>query len=62
MIKLVILFVLIFMLAGCGKVDRMVAGWTGDATSTCKHGVEYLQFTSGATIAYNPDGSVRTCQ
>ena len=47
-------------LAGCGVWDRGVAGVTGIA-HTCVDGVMYLQFTSGASVAYSPDGKIRTC-
>lgn len=46
---------------GCGAVDRSLAKFTGDATETCHDGVMYLQFTSGASVAYNKDGTVKTC-
>ena len=49
------------ILTGCGWVDRKKAAFTGDATKTCLDGVLYLQFTSGATVAYTPDGKVKTC-
>lgn len=49
------------MLTGCGWFDRKMAAVTGDATKTCVDGVLYLQFTSGATVAYTTDGKVKTC-
>jgi hypothetical protein len=48
-------------LTGCGAWDRGVASVTGIA-HTCVDGVMYLQFTSGASVAYLPDGKVRTCK
>ena len=48
-------------LTGCGWFDRKVASLTGGATKTCVDGVEYLQFTSGASVAYTPDGKIKTC-
>lgn len=48
------------ILSGCGKVDRLVASATGTAES-CVDGVTYIQFTSGVTVKYRPDGSVATC-
>lgn len=51
----------ILALSGCGYIDRKLAGYTGDGTRTCVDGVLYLQFTSGASVAYNPDGSIKTC-
>lgn len=47
-------------LSGCGKFDRVAASVTGSAES-CVDGVAYLQFTSGVTVKYRPDGSVATC-
>lgn len=60
MIK-VITILAILTLTGCGKVDRFVAGWTGDASETCHGNVMYLQFTSGASVKYNTDGTVAKC-
>lgn len=48
-------------LTGCGWLDRNLASVTGQATKSCIDGVLYLQFTSGATVAYTPDGKVKTC-
>lgn len=50
------------LLTGCGWVDRQVASVTGGATETCVGGVLYLQFTSGASVAYNPDGTIKQCK
>lgn len=48
------------MLTGCGWFDRATATATGYARM-CVDGVEYLQFTSGATVAYTRDGKVKAC-
>ena len=48
-------------LTGCGWVDRTTATATGYARA-CVDGVEYLQFTSGATVAYTSDGKVKVCR
>lgn len=53
--------VLLLILAGCGSVDRSIAKLTGSA-ETCIDGVRYIQFTSGVTVKYTPDGKVATCQ
>ncbi len=50
----------ISMLSGCGQVDRHVAQWTGHSKH-CVEGVKYIQFTNGATVMYNIDGSIVTC-
>lgn len=49
------------LLSGCGNLNRAAANLTGNSSS-CVGGVEYLQFPSGVTVAYNPDGTVKTCQ
>lgn len=59
--KALAIVAVILSLAGCGKVDRSIASLTGFARS-CVDGVLYYQFTSGVTVAYSPDGKVRTCQ
>ena len=48
------------LLTGCGWFDRVAATATGYAR-VCVDGVEYLQFTSGATVAYTRDGKVKAC-
>jgi hypothetical protein len=48
-------------LTGCGWFERATATATG-YSRMCVDGVEYLQFTSGSTVAYTPDGKVRTCK
>lgn len=48
-------------LSGCGAWDRTVASVTGMAES-CHDGVQYLQFASGVTVKYNPDGTVVKCK
>ena len=57
------LFVLLaLMLSGCGKLDRLFVAITGDASETCHDGVTYLQFTSGASVKYNADGTIAKCK
>ena len=48
------------LLTGCGWADRVAATATGYAR-VCVDNVEYIQFTSGATVAYTPDGKIKTC-
>lgn len=50
------------IMSGCGAFDRMKAKFTGDAVEVCMQGVIYYQFTSGSAVAYNPDGSLKTCK
>lgn len=59
--KIFLTFALILSLSGCGAIDRSLASLTGDASKTCVDGVEYLQFTSGVSVAYTKDGRVKTC-
>jgi hypothetical protein len=47
-------------LSGCGWFDRQIASATG-VSKSCVDGVEYLQFSSGASVAYTTDGKVKTC-
>ena len=56
----IVIIVVSLSLAGCGAADRFGATVTGHSRS-CVGGVEYLQFTSGVTVAYNPDGTVKKC-
>ena len=48
------------LMTGCGWFDRVAATATG-YSRVCVDGVEYLQFTSGAAVAYTRDGKVKTC-
>ena len=59
--KTIIIFVIALSVTACGWFDRKLAAMTGDATASCIGGVEYLQFTSGATVAYTQDGKIKTC-
>ena len=54
------ILLLTVLLTGCGWFDRVAATATGYAR-VCVDGVEYLQFTSGSTVAYTRDGKVKTC-
>ena len=47
-------------ITGCGRIDRAVASLQGSAES-CVSGVVYLQFTSGVTVKYLPNGKIATC-
>jgi hypothetical protein len=59
--KTFVLFLAAAALSGCGWFDRKVtANLTGHSVS-CVDGVRYLQFASGVTVQYGPDGRVRTC-
>lgn len=56
----ILLLLAVTALSGCGWFDRATATATGYAR-VCVDGVEYLQFTSGTTVAYSSDGKVKTC-
>jgi uncharacterized protein YceK len=59
--KILIIALFVLTLSGCGVVERFFAGVTGGGTATCFRGVTYVQFTSGASVAYNTNGSVMLC-
>jgi hypothetical protein len=59
--KIVISVFFAIALAGCGAWDRSIASVTG-ISRTCVDGVLYLQFTSGASVAYDADGKVKECK
>lgn len=62
MTKTILILSSVLVLSGCGWFDRKMASVTGGATKTCMDGVLYYQFTSGAAVAYNQDGTVKTCK
>lgn len=45
---------------GCGVVDRWSAAASGSSTLCVDH-VNYIQFTSGASVKYTSDGKISTC-
>lgn len=52
---------IVLCLGGCGKVDQLVAHYTG-YQKICIEGVSYLQFTSGATAQLDINGKVVGCK
>jgi hypothetical protein len=56
----VLLLAMMFMANSCGSCSRGIANLTG-YDKICIDGVEYLQFPSGVTPAYFPDGRIKTC-
>ena len=60
-ILVILLVMLIMVLSGCGLFERGLAKTKG-FSRMCVDGVEYLQFSSGATVAYNPNGTIKTCR
>lgn len=59
--RIIAVGVVLLVAAGCGRLDRKIAGLTGKGAEVCVDGVLYLQFTSGVTVKYKPDGTVATC-
>lgn len=59
--KTIAIIVMAIALTGCGQIGRFEANWTG-YSEQCVDGVTYLQFASGATVKYRPDGTVWTCK
>lgn len=55
-----IIMIISISIHGCGSCSRSVANITG-VSRVCVDGVEYLQFPSGVSVAYNPDGSIKQC-
>lgn len=52
---------LVLMFSGCGAINRIVSGVIGTGTEVCQDKVLYLQFTSGVSVKYKPDGTIATC-
>jgi len=59
--RILILLCLVFALSSCGAVQHLGAWVGGSGLETCHDGVMYLQFSSGATVAYNKNGSIKLC-
>jgi len=57
--KLILLAAL--FLSGCGWYSRQVASTVG-FSQICVNGVSYLQFTSGVSVEYTPDGKIKECK
>jgi hypothetical protein len=54
-------FLILLSLVGCGAFSKGAANILGQ-TVECVGGVVYYQFPSGVTVAYNPDGTIKTCK
>lgn len=48
------------IISGCGHFDRAIASYTG-YSNICIDNVQYIQFTSGATVAYDANGKIKVC-
>ena len=60
--KYIFVALAIVALSGCGKADQLYAHYSGKAAEVCQDGVLYLQFTSGASVKYLPNGQIATCK
>lgn len=49
------------LLSGCGYIDNKIMDYS-DHVTICVEGVNYVQFKTGASVKYNPDGTISTCQ
>ena len=61
---LIVAFVIlgiIEIMVSTGTGHRKIAEYTGHS-KICVDGVEYLQFTSGASVAYTSDGKIKACK
>jgi hypothetical protein len=58
--KILFVAVVSILCVGCGNLNREVAKFTGYSRS-CVDGVSYLQFPSGVTVEYTPNGKIKTC-
>jgi uncharacterized protein YceK len=58
--RLFVVIVVTFALAGCGNMHRHIANVTG-YSQTCIDGVKYIQFPSGVSVKYTREGKVETC-
>lgn len=50
----------IVSMSGCGKFDRAEAHFTGYSKICIDH-VQYIQFSSGASVQYDVHGNVVQC-
>lgn len=58
--KIIIVILLSLSFTGCGWVNRQFAYLDGYAYE-CIAGVLYIQFPTGASVAYEVDGKVKSC-
>lgn len=56
-----VLIIAIAIYLSSGIFTRKVADLRGHAT-ICVDGVNYIQFSSGASVKYNTDGTISTCE
>ena len=58
--KLFVISILALGLAVCPIIFCRAAQYTG-SSKVCVDGVQYIQFTTGASVQYDKDGKVVTC-
>lgn len=58
--RLFIYFLMILSCTSCGWLNR-IDGYISGHSFECVDGVLYLQFPSGASVAYDTNGKVKTC-
>jgi len=54
------IILVVFFSFNQGRINQTIAGIKGYST-VCIDGVNYLQFPSGASVKFNPDGKISTC-
>lgn len=59
--KFIVLIICSITLCSCGVAEKFTAGISGSSKG-CVDGVQYIQFTSGASVAYNTDGTIKLCE
>jgi hypothetical protein len=56
------IFVFLFFLTSCGKIERFMTNLTGELTYKCsRSGVEYVQSDSGLAVSVDTDGRPIKC-
>jgi hypothetical protein len=59
--KILSIIIISILMCGCGTADKMRAKVTGNSKQ-CIDNVLYIQFPSGASVAYNTDGTIKVCE
>jgi uncharacterized protein YceK len=58
--KALLSLTVIATLSSCGNVSRLVAAVTG-TSEVCHDGITYVQFPSGVSVKYSPEGRLVSC-
>ena len=53
---------LLILLTSCGAMDRFSVIMSGNPSSVCYKGIEYVQFSSGASVVMNKEEKPVTCE